>query len=149
MTMMNMMTPEVLGGTMMLVVGFVYLLIKILAAIGTWKMYNKAGVAGWKAFVPVYSRYVRYNLFWDKKYFWIFAIAYIIMTALGAYAEGIMALVVMVTAIVVMVVSIKVEFKCARCFGMGTGMGILLLIMPWLANIILGFGKAEYQAIEE
>lgn len=147
--MTEILTPEVLGGTMVLVAGLVYLLIKVLAAVGTWKMFSKAGVAGWKAFIPVYSRYVRYNLFWDKKFFWVFAIAYIVMTALGANAEGIMALVVMIAAIAVMVVSIKVEFKCARCFGKGAGMGILLLVMPWLANIILGFGKAEYQAIEQ
>lgn len=147
--MSEIMTPEVLGGTMVLVAGFVYLLIKLLAAIGTWKMFNKAGVAGWKAFIPFYGKYIRYSLFWDKKFYWVFLVAYIVMTAIGSAAEGVLAFVAFAAAIVALVTTCKVEFKCARCFGKGTGMGLLLLFMPWLANIILGFGKAEYQAIEQ
>ena len=147
--MFEMLTPEVLGGSMILFGGIAYLIIKLLAAIGTWKMFTKSGEAGWKAFIPFYSKFLRYNLYWDKKYFLIYAIAYLVMTVLGSAAEGVMGFVVLAASIVVIVTTIKVEFKCARCFGKGAGMGILLLVMPWLANIILGFGKAEYTAIEK
>ena len=142
-------TPEILTGTAFVGFGFFYLITKLLAAIGTWKVFKKCGEAGWKAFIPFYSKYVRFNLYWDKKFFWLYLITYIVSTTMGASATGALALVVAAAAICGMVTTIKVEFKCAKCFGMGAGMGILLVIMPWLANIILGFGKAEYTAIEQ
>lgn len=147
--MFDVLTPEILGGAAILGAGFFYLINKILAAIGTWKVFKKCGEAGWKAFIPFYNRYIRFKLYWDKKYFWLYLIANIISTALGTSAEGIMSLVVAAAGIAVVVTLVKVEFKCARCFGKGAGMGLLLIFMPWLANIILGFGKAEYTAIEQ
>ena len=143
------MTPEILGGISILGFGLVYLIGFILSAIGSWKVFTKSGEAGWKAFIPFYSKYVRFNLYWDKKFFWLYLIAYIVTTTVGTGASGLMGLVVAAIAIAGLVVTFKMEMKCARCFGKGIGMGILLVFMPWLANIILGFGKAEYTAIEQ
>ena len=143
------MTPEILGGISILGFGLIYVIGFILSAIGSWKVFTKSGEAGWKAFIPFYAKYVRFNLYWDKKFFWLYLIAYIVSTTVGANATGLFGLVVVAIAIAGVVVTFKMEMKCARCFGKGTGMGILLLVMPWLANIILGFGKAEYTAIEK
>ena len=149
------MDPEMIMGALaglgiVFTIAVVFALVRYLMhAIGYSAMYRKAGVAGWKAFIPFYGKFIRYKLYWDKKYFLMYAIAYLVMTVLGSAAEGIMGFVVLAASIVVIVTTIKVEFKCARCFGKGAGMGILLVIMPWLANIILGFGKAEYTAIEK
>ena len=143
------MTPEIIGGISILGFGLFYLIGCILSAIGSWKVFTKSGEAGWKAFIPFYSKYVRFNLYWDKKFFWLYLIAYIVTTTVGAGASGLMGLVVAAVGIAGVVVTFKMEMNCARCFGKGTGMGILLVFMPWLANIILGFGKAEYTAIEK
>ena len=143
------MTPEMIGGAAFLVFGIIYLITKILAAIGSWKVFKKCGEAGWKAFIPFYNKYVRFSLYWDKKFFWLYLIAYIVTTTVGSSATGVLGLIVAAVAIAGVVVTFKMEMKCARCFGKGAGMGILLVIMPWLANIILGFGKAEYIAIEK
>ena len=143
------MTPEMIGGAAFLVFGIIYLITKILAAIGSWKVFTKSGEAGWKAFIPFYAKYVRFNLYWDKKFFWLYLIAYIVTTTVGANATGLFGLVVAAIAIAGVVVTFKMEMKCAKCFGKGTGMGILLVFMPWLANIILGFGKAQYTPIAE
>ena len=147
--MFEMLTPEVLGGAAFLGAGFFYLITKLLAAIGSWKVFKKCGEAGWKAFIPFYSKYVRFNLYWDKKFFWIYLAMLIVSYGLGSNATGAMALVAAAAGIGMFITTVKVEMKCARCFGKGTGMGILLIIMPWLANIILGFGKAEYTAVEK
>ena len=144
-----MLTPEILAGAGFLGFGFFYLITKLLSAIGSWKVFTKCGEAGWKAFIPFYNKFIRFNLYWDKKFFWLYLVAYIFTTTIGASATGLMGLVVIAAAIAGLVVTIKMEMKCAQCFGKGTGMGILLVIMPWLANIILGFGKAEYTAIEK
>ena len=63
------MTPEFFAGTAILGFGFVYLIGWLLSAIGSWKVFKKCGEAGWKAFIPFYNKYVRFNLYWDKKYF--------------------------------------------------------------------------------
>ena len=143
------MSNEVLGGISILGVSLVYVIGFILSAIGSWKVFKKCGEAGWKAFIPFYNKFVRFNLYWDKKFFWLYLIATLVTTNLGANATGIMGLVVSAIGIAGLVVTFKMEMKCARCFGKGTGMGILLVFMPWLANIILGFGKAEYTAVEK
>ena len=143
------MTPEMIGGAAILGFGFVYFIGWLLSAIGTWKVFKKCGEAGWKAFIPFYNKYIRFKLYWDKKYFWLYLIAYIVSTTVAAKATGLLALVVAAIVIAGAVVTVKMEMKCARCFDKGVGMGILLIIMPWLANIILGFGKAEYTAIEQ
>ena len=143
------MTPEMIGGAAFLSFGLVYVIGWLLAAIGSWKVFKKCGEAGWKAFIPFYNKYIRFKLYWDKKYFWVYLITYIFSTTMGANATGVLALVVAAAAICGMITVIKVDFKCAKCFGKGAGMGILLVVMPWLANIILGFGKAEYTAIEQ
>ena len=145
MTIFNMLTPEVLGGTAILGFGMIYLITKLLAAIGAWKVFTKSGEAGWKAFIPFYSKFIRFNLYWDKKYFWIYLALTIVAYLLGSNVTGVMALIAFAAVVGKIITTVKVEMKCARCFGMGTGMGILLIIMPWLANMILGFGKAEYQ----
>ena len=143
------MSDAVIGGLSILGFGLVYVIGFILSAIGSWKVFKKSGEAGWKAFIPFYNKFVRFNLYWDKKFFWVYLIAHIVATTVGANATGILAVVVTALAIAGMVVTIKMEMKCAKCFDKGIGMGILLVIMPWLANIILGFGKAEYTAIEK
>lgn len=143
------MSPEILGGISLLGFGLVYVIGFILSAIGSWKVFTKCGEAGWKAFIPFYNKFVRFNLYWDKKFFWVYLVTHIVTTTAAANASGILGLIIAALAITGLVVTVKMEMKCARCFGKGTGMGILLIIMPWLANLILGFGKAEYTAIEK
>ena len=106
------MSPEAIGGAAFLVVGILFLISKILAAIGSWKVFTKSGEAGWKAFIPFYNKYVRFNLYWDKKFFWLYLIAYVVATTLGANATGLMGLVVAAIAIAGAVVTIKMEMKC-------------------------------------
>ena len=71
-----MMTPEVLVGSAVMVMGIAiaiaYLIGKILEIFGSYKMFRKSGDAGWKAFIPFYSTYTRFRLFWDKRFYWIY-----------------------------------------------------------------------------
>ena len=81
------MDPEILaGGIVFLAVAFAAILILtvvryLLTAIGHSKMYRKAGVAGWKAFIPVYNTYNNYKISWNGKMFFLSAALYILMTA--------------------------------------------------------------------
>ena len=145
MTIFDMLTPEVLGGNLLAGFGFFYMINKLLQIIGAWKMFTKSGEAGWKSLIPVYSTYTRYDMYWDKKFFWAYLMLSFVSFFLGVNATGFLAVVAALVSLALIVVVVKLAMKTARSFGKGTGMGILLILMPWLATIILGFGKAEYQ----
>ena len=46
----------------------VSLIIAILTIIGLWKVFEKAGEAGWKAIIPVYNAYILFKI--AEKSFW-------------------------------------------------------------------------------
>src|SRR5882757_1844817 len=50
---------------------FIALLLIMLPAIGLYGMFRKAGVAGWKAFIPYYNTYVMLQIAERPKY-WFF-----------------------------------------------------------------------------
>ena len=42
-----------------------------LAIIAYWRIFVKAGEAGWKAIIPFYNAYTALKLFWKTSIFWI------------------------------------------------------------------------------
>ena len=46
------------------IVGFVWWLLHVVAA---WRIFTKAGEAGWKSIIPIYSTYITYKISWKKK----------------------------------------------------------------------------------
>ena len=134
-----------LGG--LIFVGLAFALIRyLMIAIGYSKMYRKAGVAGWKAFIPVYNTYNNYKISWTGKMFFLSAALYIATGFLGTFTEGAMALVSMAASIALIVIVVKQNLKMAKCFGKGAGTAIALILFPGITSLILGFGKAEFQA---
>lgn len=41
----------------------------LLVVIGAWKMFEKAGEAGWKAIIPIYNMYIVFKFAWQTMYF--------------------------------------------------------------------------------
>jgi hypothetical protein len=149
------MDPEVLaaailGSTVLIAIIALGALIRyLMISIGYSKMYRKAGVPGWKAFIPVYNTYTNYKISWAGKFFFLSAALYILVTLLSNPAGLALQLAVGAAAIALMVVAVKQEIKMAKCFGKGVGTGIALLFFPGITSLILGLGKAEYTAIAE
>ncbi|WP_236355038.1 DUF5684 domain-containing protein [Konateibacter massiliensis] len=104
----------------------VILVIGVLTLAGMWKMFTKAGLAGWKCIIPIYNLYCLCKITWGTG--WVF-LAYII-------------------PIVSFVISIMTSYKLAKAFGKGIGFTLGLIFLPTIFYIILGFGKAEYTAPE-
>ena len=83
------MDPEVLAGGLLILAGifaamFALTVIRyLLTAIGYSKMYRKADIAPWKAFIPVYHTYNNYKLSWNGKMFFLAAALYILLSVLG------------------------------------------------------------------
>ena len=117
----------------------------LLTAIGYSKMYRKADIAPWKAFIPVYNSYNNYKLSWNGKMFFLSAALYILVTVLGGAEALALQLAAGAAGIALIVVMVKQNIKMAKLFGKGAGTGIALMFFPGITSLILGLGKAEYQ----
>ena len=149
------MDPEILAGGISALFGVFAALFAIIAifgvlrylmtAIGYSKMYRKADIAPWKAFIPVYNSYNNYKLSWNGKMFFLAVALYILM---GVSNSTMLALQLAAgaAAIALIVVAVKQNVKMAKLFGKGKGTGIALMFFPGITSLILGLGKAEVQA---
>ena len=145
------MDPEILAGGLILVAGIFAAVMALgvirylLTAIGYSKMYRKAGIAPWKAFIPVYNTYNNYKICWTGKMFFLSAALYILVTALSNSAMLAAQLAVIAAGIALMVVTVKQNIMMAKLFGKGAGTGIALMFFPGITSLILGLGKAEFR----
>lgn len=103
--------------------GFVF---GVIALVGLWKVYTKAGQPGWAAIIPIYNiivflRIVRRPIWW---------------------------ILLLLIPIVNVVTYIVIEYELAKSFGKGVGFTILLIFLPFIGYPILGFGDAKYNAAQ-
>ena len=98
------------------------LAISVLTLVAMWKLFVKAGRAGWKCLIPFYNTYCLYDIAWGNG--WLFLLMFV--------------------PCVNVVVGIMMLFKVAKAFGQGTGFGFGLLFLNTIFILILGFGSAEY-----
>ena len=149
------MDPEILAGGILLFAGLfaammAFAVIRyLITAIGFSKMYRKAGVAGWKAFIPVYNVYNNYKISWNPKMFFLYAALSVVSFFIGIQTEGMMAMLAGAVSLGVLFMALKQNIRMAKLFGKGTGTGIALMFFPGITSLILGMGKAEYTAIAE
>lgn len=98
------------------------LVMYVLLVIANWKIFTKAGEAGWKSLIPFYSTYIYVKLVDGNG--WKFLLLLI--------------------PIVNIVYFIILDIKTAKAFGKGTGFTIGLIFLANIFTLILGFGSAEY-----
>ena len=149
------MDPVALGGaaitlTTILIATVVCAIIRyLMISIGYSKMYRKAGVAPWKAFIPVYNTYNNYKLSWNAQMFALSAAMYVALNTLAGSESLAVQLVAIVTGITLIAVMVKQNVNMAKLFGKGAGTGIALMFFPGITSLVLGLGKAEFKAIAE
>lgn len=98
------------------------ILLCVVLIIAMWKMFEKAGEAGWKSIIPFLNIYILFKITWGN---------------------GLLFL-LMLIPFVNIVVAIITYYKLAKAFGHGIGFTIGLLLIPWIFFLILGFGSDEY-----
>lgn len=121
----------------------------LMKGIGYSAMYRKADVAPWKAFIPFYNIYNNYKLSWNSKMFFVSAALYILLGLVGNSTMLSVQLAGIAASIALIVIEAKQNIKMAKLFGKGAGTGIALMFLPGITSLILGLGKAEYNAIAE
>ena len=116
----------------------------VLQIIGWWKIYTKAGEAGWKSLIPIYF-YILYKICWETKYFWYTLAAALLSGIFSGIGGTICTLLSGLLSIAILVLTIMQNYKLAKAFGHGGGYTVGLIFIPWLFVLLLGFGSSEYQ----
>ena len=156
----------VAGGVAGGIIGFAAtfsLAMYILYVVALWRIFDKAGEAGWKSLIPLYNVYILYKIVGMKAWFWMLIVvsfvASIIVSAsginfasmtqeeinnfnLGQYPQVIFAYVFEV--IFAFVAQVLFAVRTSRAFGHGAGFAVGLFFFSPLFMLILGFGKSKY-----
>jgi len=102
------------------------LIMAVLTIVGYWKIFSKAGEAGWASIIPFYNQYILSKITFGNG--WLFLLL----------------LIPVVNAIFMIVMM----YKLAKAFGHGVGYTIGLIFLPFIFLLIIAFGKSEYQGVE-
>ena len=139
--------------TSLLALGGLYLIIAfawwVLQIVANWRIFEKAGEAGWKSIIPVYSDYVSYRIAWQTSYFWLTFIFGIISSCITQFANPdgssfLLTALVSLIRLATAVISILYSVKLAKAFGRGIGFAIGLIFLGPIFLLILGFGDDKY-----
>ena len=101
----------------------------VLQIIGMWKIFTKAGQAGWKSIIPIYNLVVLYKIIGINPW--------LLLVYLAAFIP-------FIGSIAVLVLAIFQDVYLAKSFGKGTGFTVGLIFLAPIFYMILGFGKDTY-----
>lgn len=116
-------------GAMMGVYMIIAIAVAVLQIVSMWRIFSKAGKDGWKSLIPIYNSVI------------LFKISGLSPWLLLAYLT---AFIPVVGWIVILVISILQANGLSKSFGKSTGFTVGLVLLPFIFNLILGFGKSEY-----
>lgn len=119
----------------------------IIMVIANWRIFTKAGEAGWKSIIPVLNTYVLFKIAWNVKMFWIMLgtlIAGSICTSIAGDQGGALAIIAAVFSLASCVIGIISVHKLSKSFGHGIGFTLGLLFLSPIFTLILGLGSSEY-----
>ena len=132
--------------------GVACLVIIVLAIVAMWKVFKKAGQAGWKSLIPIYNEYILFKI--ADHNFWPWFIAIIvgnICNTMAASFEGntavalILSIVGFVCGIYGLVEAIRMTHGLSKNFGHDAGFTVGLIFLNLIFMLILAFGGSQYK----
>lgn len=104
----------------------VLLLTALFDVILTVFLFKRAGIAGWKAFIPFYGSFLFHKMVFGEKAQWFWFLFFIVP---GLY-------------------SLYVQYNLYRSFGRGVGFSVFGLFFPTVATLITVLAKDAYQGVQ-
>ncbi len=98
------------------------LILALIALVGCWKVFTKAKRPGWAILIPIYNTYVVLKII-NRPWWW---------------------LLLLLVPLVNIFVAIMMMYELSLAFGKGLGYTLLLVLLPFIGFIMLGFGDAKY-----
>ncbi len=102
------------------IVTIIYLAIIVLLLVSYWKIFQKAGEAGWKSIVPLYNSYTMTKLVFSSGWFFLLALV----------------------PIANIVFAVMMCIRLAKAFGKGGGYAVGLIFLPFVFYPILAFNSS-------
>ena len=122
----------------MLVFLLIGLAVAVVAIIGMWKMFTKAGEEGWKSIIPIYNAITLCKIVGVNPW-WILIV----------FVAGLLNFIPIIGALVNLAASIYFSIllcvSTANSFGKDTGFAVGLFFLSPIFYCILGFGSAKYE----
>lgn len=110
----------------------VWAAVAIFLIVTMWKLFEKAGEAGWKSIIPVYNFWVLCEIA-GKPGWWSLVVLL-----------GFVPIINFVAWIPVLIVEILVSIEVAKAFGKEPVWALLLILLPIVGYPMLAFGDAKY-----
>lgn len=123
------------------------LIVYIILVIANWKIFTKAGEAGWKSIIPFLNTYVVYKISWNTMMFWITigaSVAGSLFATLAGENGGFLSVLGLIFTLAATVLSIMCIHKLSKSFGHGIGFTLGLIFLCPIFTLILGLGSSEY-----
>lgn len=110
----------------------------VLQVVAMWKIFEKAGEAGWKSLIPLYNLYILLKII---RFNWLLLLGLLIfIIPILGWAIG---------AIYLVVLQVIVCYRLARSFGKELGYMLGLIFLTPIFYLMLGFGDAKYKALRD
>lgn len=109
----------------MSVLMIICLIFMVVYIIALWKIFSKAGIAGWKSIIPFYNSYCLCKITWGSG--WLFLVYWV--------------------PFVNFVFGILTFNRLAKVFGKGIGFTLGLIFLSPIFILILAFGSATYEEL--
>ena len=143
------------------------LIISVLLIIAGWKIFEKAGEKGWKILIPIYDLYILFKICGLKNWFWaMFGVVVVTSIMMGLnmppYIEDaygyhidpdvdllqypVFIVATIFSCVASLIATVAIAIRLAKAFGKGVGYALGIIFLPNIFTLILGFGKAKYDA---
>lgn len=94
----------------------------VVVVVATWKVFTKAGEAGWKSLIPIWNTIVTLRIV-GRPWWWIL---------------------LFLIPLVNVVIALLVLLDLSRSFGHGVGFALGLVFLSPIFLVVLGFGDSRY-----
>ena len=114
----------------------------ILAVVGSWLLFRKAGRLGILSLIPGVNLIVEYSICWS----WFFGLIFFLLIGGANYCAGAeQTMPAGAAGIIAMILHWIESQKLARSFGKGFLYGLFLFFFDRFARVILGLSSARYK----
>ena len=139
-----------IGGLLITYFAFI-LLWWILQVVANWRIFTKAGEAGWKSLIPIYADYITYKISWKNRcMFWIWLVGMCLLSYgagtvdAGTAASAASGMIGTIGALMAFVSYVIMNVKKSAAFGHGILFAVGMLFLTPIFTLILGFGSSVY-----
>ena len=133
------------GGALATFILFI-IVVYVLLVIAQWKIFTKAGEAGWKALIPIYNTYILCRIIGISFWKWVIICPFVLGIVLGIIA-GIIDnedIINTCTYLYAFGLEIYMAIRLGKAFDKSTGFIVGLVLLPYIFQLILAFDDSKY-----